>query len=74
MVEFSTSQKAKIAADIIAQLASSIGVFEANKWMQKPWPDLGPDCSPIMALKAGREQEVRVCAKLVAYQRKKGAK
>jgi hypothetical protein len=57
-----TSDKARIAADIIDQLAKASGAGAAQRWFFNADPILGIQVSPLMALKAGREQEVRAAA------------
>ncbi len=57
-----TSEKARIAADIIDQLAKVIGHGKAGFWMLTACPALGEHVSPVMALKAGHEAEVRAAA------------
>jgi hypothetical protein len=57
-----TSERARVAADIIDKLAKVIGHGKAGLWMLSAHPTLGLNCSPIMALKDGREQEVRAAA------------
>jgi hypothetical protein len=65
-----TSEKARVAAEIIDQLAKVIGHGKAGFWMLAACSALGVNCSPIMALKAGREQEVRAAAAALIDERK----
>jgi hypothetical protein len=64
-----TSDKARVAADIIDQLAKASGHGKAGFWMLTACPALGVSCSPAMALKAGREQEVRAAAAVLIAER-----
>jgi hypothetical protein len=57
-----TSEKARIAAEIIDQIAKVIAHGKAGFWMLAACPALGRNCSPVMALKQGREAEVRAAA------------
>jgi hypothetical protein len=68
-VKVFTSEKARVAADIIDQLAKVIGHGKAGAWMLTVCPSLGVSCSPITALKAGREQEVRAAASALVAER-----
>jgi hypothetical protein len=61
MVTFVVNRKGKIAAEIFDQLAARLGAAAASIWMLSPCDDLN-GMSPIQAIKAGRQQEVRVCA------------
>ena len=68
-----TSPQAKIAAAIMDRMTAAIGPKLALRWMMQAHPDLGPCCSPLMALKAGREDEVRVLSTAVIGAGKKAA-
>jgi hypothetical protein len=61
MVVFVVNRKGKIAAEIFDQLTAQVGASAASIWMFSPCDDLH-GMSPIQAIKAGRQQEVRVCA------------
>ena len=65
----STSEKARVAADIIDQLARAIGHGKAGCWMLTACPALGEHVSPVMALKDGREAEVRAAAAVLVDER-----
>jgi hypothetical protein len=58
-VRISTHPTARIATTLIDQIAKAVGPGAAQRWFLNADPALGIECSPLMALKAGREQEVR---------------
>jgi hypothetical protein len=62
MIQVFTSEKARVAADIIDQLKTVMSAGKAGSWMIMACSDLGPECSPVQALKDGREAEVRAAA------------
>jgi hypothetical protein len=79
MIQVSTSAKARVAADIINQLAKVIGHGKAGFWMLTANPafiledvETGEifQGSPVMALKAGMEQEVRAAAAALIAEKK----
>jgi hypothetical protein len=61
MVTFVVSRKGKIAAEIFDQLAPRLGSAAASAWMLSACDDLD-GLSPIQAIKAGRQDDVRACA------------
>ena len=64
MIEFFTSPKARIAAEIMDELAKTIGHVHASRWMLASHDALGT--SPIEAIKAGRHDDVRALAQTIA--------
>lgn len=60
MVEFVTSPKGKIAADIFDQAKAALGVKAAGTWMftANAWLD---GKTPIQAIREGKEKDVRCC-------------
>jgi hypothetical protein len=72
-VKVFTSEKARVAAEIIDQLAKVIGTGAAQRWLLNADPILGIQVSPLMALKAGREQEVRAAASALVAERETAA-
>ena len=61
MVTFVVNRNGKIAAEIFDQLARCLGVAAASAWMLNACDDLD-GLSPIQAIKAGRQEEVRAAA------------
>jgi hypothetical protein len=70
MTKVFTHPTARIAADIIDQLAKAVGAGEAQRWFLNAEPALGIQVSPLMALKVGREQEVRDLVKAMIAEKK----
>jgi hypothetical protein len=58
----STSEKARVAAEIIDRLKTVLSPGKAGLWMLNACPTLGLNCSPLQAPKDGREAEVRAAA------------
>lgn len=60
MIEFLTSPKGKIAAEVYDQAKAVLGVANAANWMftANAWLD---GKTPIQAIREGKEKDVRCC-------------
>jgi hypothetical protein len=69
MIKVFTSDRGRVVADIIENLAKVIGHGKAGLWMLTACPALGHNISPVMALKDNREAEVRTAAAALIAER-----
>jgi hypothetical protein len=67
MVVFVVNRKGKIAAEIFDQLVPHLGAAAASAWMLSAYEDLD-GLSPIQAIQAGRQDDVRGCAAALLQQ------
>jgi hypothetical protein len=67
MVVVVINRKGKIAAEIFDQLVPHLGAAAASAWMLSAYEDLD-GLSPIQAIQAGRQDDVRGCATALLQQ------